>query len=334
MKSVLRHGLGMICALAFSFTTASAKVWRVNNNLGVTADFAQVNAAINNPFFQSGDTIYVEASTTAYANVTINKRVVIIGAGYLLSENTGLQHNNLASPLGVVTIDTLGSGSHLIGLAGNIIYVNSDVDNILISRSEFRVVANNTRPNSKMSNWEIRQSRISGFSFNNVNYHWENLVLRNNIFSTGVSISSATNGLARNNLFLAAVTLQNFYVSNNVFLSTLSNTFENCTIRYNISQGNNLPAGNNNQLNVPQANVFVLTGSTDARYQLAAGSPAIGAGEPVGGETPDIGPFGTQDPYRISGIPPIPTIYELTVPATVSSSATSMNITVSIRSNN
>ncbi len=41
--------------------------------------------------------------------------------------------------------------------------------------------------------------------------------------------------------------------------------------------------------------------STDGQFQLKAGSPALGAGETVSGITPDCGPFGTSDPYRLSG---------------------------------
>lgn len=334
MRSVFRHGLGIFCALAFSFSSANAKVWRVNNSLGVNADFSQISAAVSSVLVQSGDTLYVEQSATSYGQFNLNKRLVIIGSGYLLNENTGLQYNNLSSSFSQITIDSVASGSHIIGIAGNIIYVNSDVDNILIERSEFRLLPNNVRPNSRMSNWEIRSSRIGGFSFTGVAYFWENFVFRNNIYTAVLSIASASNGLVRNNLFLSGIAIQNCYVANNIFASIQNNAFENCTVRYNISQTNNLPAGNNNQLNIPQASLFVLTGSSDGRYQLTPTSPARGAGEPVGGETPDAGPFGTNDPYRIAGIPPIPTIYELTVPATVSSSATTMSITISTRSNN
>lgn len=155
MKTVLSYGLGIVCALAFSVASANAKVWRVNNTAGVNADFLQISTAVSSALVQPGDTIYVEPSAITYNQFTLNKRLVIIGAGYLLSENTGLQYNNLASTFGQITIDSVASGSHIMGMAGSIIYVNSDVDNILIERSEFRLLPNNTRPNSRMSNWEV-----------------------------------------------------------------------------------------------------------------------------------------------------------------------------------
>ncbi|MEQ1554417.1 MAG: hypothetical protein ABL929_09580, partial [Ferruginibacter sp.] len=74
--------------------------------------------------------------------------------------------------------------------------------------------------------------------------------------------------------------------------------------------------------------------STDGQWRLKAGSPAIAAGETVLGITPDCGAYGTADPYVLSGIPPIPTIYLLTVPAAIASNATTMPITISTKSNN
>ena len=110
----------------------------------------------------------------------------------------------------------------------------------------------------------------------------------------------------------------------------------NVTVKNNISGGTNLPVGNGNVNSQPDATVFQgLTGnSTDGQWRLKLGSPAIGAGETISSITPDCGAFGTADPYKLSGIPAIPTIYLLTVPASVTSSATTMPITISTRSNN
>ena len=51
--------------------------------------------------------------------------------------------------------------------------------------------------------------------------------------------------------------------------------------------------------------------STDGQWQLAQGSPAIGAG--ISGE--DAGMFGGDAPYVLSGIPGIPRITFVSVPA-------------------
>ncbi|TAD82826.1 MAG: hypothetical protein EAY75_15800 [Bacteroidetes bacterium] len=143
--------------------------------------------------------------------------------------------------------------------------------------------------------------------------------------------------MVRNNFFSGGITIHNTYFANNIAINigTASFTATSSLIRNNISQGANVfPAGNGNQGNFTIAQIMLNTGSTDGRFRLAAGSPAIGAGESVGGITPDCGPFGTADPYRLSGIPAIPTIYSLTVPGSVPAASTSMNITLSTRSNN
>ena len=171
-------------------------------------------------------------------------------------------------------------------------------------------------------------------NFGSAAYVFENLQVTNCFLTAIFNITTNINGLIRNNIFTNHVTISNSYIANNIFLNSPTLSFTNCTVKYNIAQVNVLPAGNSNQNNISQASLFTLTGSTDGRYQLKAGSPAIGAGEPVNGVTPDAGVFGTADPYRLSGIPPIPTIYALTVPASVPSSATSMTVTVSTRSNN
>jgi hypothetical protein len=336
MKFKCVQAIGMLC-LVFSFSqTVSAKVWRVNNNAGVSRDFAEVSTAVANAVVQNGDTLYVEGSPTAYTSVTLTKRLVIIGTGYFLSENTGLQANVNDAFISSITLDSLASGSKFYGIHTTVIYTNSNTDDITISRCKLQLFSNTGFVNSKLANWVVSKCYISGaVSLVGSSYVFENFEFTNCIVSATFSITGTLiNGLLRNNVFLNTVATNNCYVANNIFLSSSPLNFTNCTLKYNIAQGSVLPAGNNNQNNISQASLFTLTGSTDGKYQLKAGSPAVGAGEPVSGITPDCGAFGTADPYRLSGIPPIPTIYALTVPASVPSTATSMNITVSTRSNN
>lgn len=314
-----------------------AKVWRVNNNTGVNADFSNVNTAINHVSVQTGDTIYVEPSAAGYSGGTLSKRLVIIGAGYFLLENLGLQYSTNDSNIGMMSIDSLGSGSVFMGLRASTIFVNSNVDNLVFHRMSGNINANNSSANSRMTNWIINKCYLGNFSFSSSSYFFENLHISNCIISGSFNASTMSNGLIRNNVFTGSVSTANAYLSNNIFTTvTASNvTTVNCTVKYNIAvAANTLPAGNNNQNGIPVANIFTNTGSSDSRYMLRAGSPAIAAGEPINGVTPDMGAYGTDDPYRLSGIPPIPAIYALTVPASVPSTASSMTITVSSRSNN
>lgn len=321
----------VMCSILFS-NTVGAKVWRVNNNAGVHADFTELSTALSSASVQIDDTLYIEGSATNYAFANMSKRLVIIGTGYLLSgtgSNTGLQYNPYPAHISNLDLDSSASGSTFIGVSGYLRF-DSRTDDLKFIRSSVYLDPLSNFPNSTAKNWVINKC-IIGTGY--LSFHLENLQVTNclSIYS-GVYLPNVTNGLFRNNVFAVGLTTVNSYVSNNIFLNQLSLT--NCTVKYNISTGNNLPAGNNNMINVHYNDIFVESGTTDGRYQLKSGSVAIGAGEPINGVTPDIGAFGTADPYRLSGIPPIPTIYTLSVPASVPATATSITITFSTRSNN
>lgn len=75
--------------------------------------------------------------------------------------------------------------------------------------------------------------------------------------------------------------------------------------------GTYLPSGNGN-INQQYANVVFEQGpSPDGYYKLRTGSPAIGAGRNGG----DLGAFGGVNAYRLSGLPSIPRITNLTIDA-------------------
>lgn len=317
-----------------ALSRAEAKIWRVSNVTGANADFTQIQAAGTSAAVQPGDTLYIEGSSTTYSGTDLKKKLVIIGPGYFLSgtnSNPGLQYNGYPATV-TVYIDSTASGSTIMGVSGNL-YIYYHTDDVTLTRNNATISGYSSRAGSKASNIKITRN-YGGVTFTNVVL--ENLECTNNILSQYCDLSSTenTNGLFRNNVILNTnASVSGAYVSNNIF-STWNLTFNNCTVKYNISTGNQLPAGNNNRNNITLANIFVSGGSADGAYQLNATSVALAAGEPINGVTPDAGAYGTADPYRLSGIPAIPSIYKLTVPASVPSSATSMTVTISTRSNN
>ncbi|MES2648370.1 MAG: hypothetical protein V4717_15945 [Bacteroidota bacterium] len=72
--------------------------------------------------------------------------------------------------------------------------------------------------------------------------------------------------------------------------------------------------------------------SADARYQLAANSPAKVANRP--GSSIDAGIFSGVSPYKLSTIPSIPTVYLLTSPQGNNPAGNSIQFNVSTRGNN
>jgi hypothetical protein len=331
MKGKFTFRCACMAALLLTTTVAQAKIWRVNNNFGVRADFTQLNEAAINQQVNAGDTIYLEGSSTAYSGFNLYKRLVIIGPGYLLSGttgNAGLQANPNSATI-TMYVDSLASGSVFMGLdlTAN---MHGGTDNIRFERCYLSIGQWTT--GRIMSNLVINKCFIHSHRF--TTYPTENLEVTNCIFETSVSYMAGMNSLYRNNIFFNAhLTISNAYISNNIFVGS-NFTPTSCTIKYNLSSGNNLPAGNGNVNGVPAGSLFVGGSSRDGKHMLSATSPARGAGEPIEGITPDCGAYGTPDPYRLSGIPPIPTIYELTVPASVPSTSSVLPVIVSTRSNN
>jgi hypothetical protein len=75
----------------------------------------------------------------------------------------------------------------------------------------------------------------------------------------------------------------------------------------------------------------VIASSTgDARYALAAGSPAL----TIGSGSTAIGMYAGNNPYKLSTIPTIPTIYSLSSPQGNNPTGSTIQINVSTRGNN
>ena len=184
-----------------------------------------------------------------------------------------------------------------------------------------------TSPSSAYySNFVFEQNFVDG----SLSGRFENAVFRNNVFIGGVTINSLNNSVAFfNNVVGNANITMAPQCSNNIIYGSC--TFTNCTLNNNVCSATQVPAGNGNQQNVDMNNVFVCYSSctaysNDARYQLKAGSPAIGAGS--NGE--DCGMFGGVDPYVLSGMPPIPAIYYFNY----NYSNTAINVNMKVKSHN
>lgn len=91
----------------------------------------------------------------------------------------------------------------------------------------------------------------------------------------------------------------------------------------NICDLTQYPNENGNQQSIVMSTVFEdYTTFIDNGYILKAGSPAIGTG--VLGV--DCGPFGTNDPYVLSGMPPIPAIFDFEMNQTIGTSTIPVTI--------
>ncbi|MBN8577585.1 MAG: hypothetical protein J0L66_11630 [Cytophagales bacterium] len=285
----------------------------------------------------SGDIIYMEGSGVQYAGATITKRLTIIGPVYFLGEN----YNTFPDlrPAEFVTFADLvfdiGSDGSILSGCSNI-EVTIKVSNVTISRNkDLTVYLTGNIPLTGIlisKNYSIRP--YNSFS------KGANITIANNFISSTYGLnSSEISGTFINNIVVGGISLENFNVSNNIWVSGSGSatSFTNCTFSNNIDaralvNSNAFGTTNGNQANVDKATLFVGTtgNSTDGQWKLKAGSPAIGAG--FGGI--DCGMFGGLDPYALSGIvaADYPTITSFTTSG-AGNSTTPLTVKISTKSN-
>lgn len=312
-----------IAVFAFSAIYTNAAVWRVNNNGGITANYTTVQDAHDNA--ADGDTLLVEGSTISYGNLTMTKKLAIIGPGYFLGQNPETQVSFSPATIPTLYVNTGSTGSVFTGLTFTS-DVNISESGVIFKRNYFMpgygidVAANKSNIVFNQNFFEINTASYQTMV---INAGCSNIIFTNNFIAnqhatgTAINMNATAAATFSNNVIKGNVVFNNAAVNNNILISgTLSgsnNSFQN-----NLSNSTQFPLVNGNQNNVDMNLTFVggTGNSTDGQYNLAPGSLAIGAG--IGGI--DCGMFGGTDPYKLSGIPAIPAIYFLSAPSTGSAS--------------
>jgi len=345
----------LICSLLIQ--NLNATVWRVNNRPNVDADFTTLQTAIDGA--DNGDTLYIEASETTYGNGVFDKKMIVIGAGYWLSENDITQADKVESQTGRLTFNDGSQGSEVMGLyiyesiSGNPRAIVISTDSISTKRNFIRanefdnntayypiciyITGNYTFLNIKQ-NW-IYSTRganrptfgiyIAGILSNSIicnNFVRATTDTRNSIYMT--TNSTATELIIANNVIWGNITTYYTIHNNNIQVEGTYNNGAGDLLSNNLCSGTQYPASNANQQNVDMSTVFVdYVGYIDNDYILKTGSPAIGAGISGG----DCGAFGNGtgiESYVLSGLPAIPAVFEATV-TTIGSSVLPVNIKAS-----
>jgi hypothetical protein len=328
----MKKNLILLTITALISSVAFSRIWRVNNNPGVTADFTTAQAAHDAPGVLAGDTIHLEPSVTTYGGVVASKRLVWISTGNFLSIHANQQYSPNQGRLDFLQAFALGSENSVfhVNVEGAVSLGASGVriDRCLIGGS---IDISNYTGNA--SNIVIINSYIRGHL--NIYAHNNNIV-SNNIFEGTLFVGNATAlAIISHNVFNAVsnvvFTVENSTLENNIFSKANSAiSFTNCTVQYNMSGAAGvLPSGNNNQNNITMSTVFIDdNGTDDASYVLKPGSPAIGAGT-LG---VNLGAFGGSSPFKLALQPPVPAIYKILAP--VAPTGNTMNVTFSTKSNN
>jgi hypothetical protein len=347
--------LAILCALLNSQNTF-AKIWRLNNNPGVVADFTDLNSAHQGA--ASGDTLHLEGSPNGYGSVTFTKKLIVLGPGYFLDENPGSQSFVQTAKVSGITFSMGSQGSIVMGLDFLGAGIAVHTDDIIIRRNKFCAPGNN------IPDWTTGAINVHYHS-DNSSIPANNIIISQNygvkIFinnpSTGILITnnyigvnawegdgSGGNALAthanaiilvQNNIFRRGKVIgYNSNFTNNImyagFFEGTGNLYSN-----NICNGTQFGTANGNQSNIVMTNVFVGAGtgvSTDGQWKLKAGSPALGAGYGSTGPNPiDAGMYGGQSAYILAGMPPMPAIYSFEVQP-IGSNSDPIDVKVKVKS--
>ncbi|MEX2233303.1 MAG: hypothetical protein WD824_14165 [Cyclobacteriaceae bacterium] len=357
---------GSILCLTFS---AHATIRTVSNNPDRPAQFATVQSAIDASV--AGDTIYVHGSQFLYPDFTVNKRLVIMGAGY----NSNNQFN---LPTRVSNIYFFrdaglqdGSGSVISGFAiASLIYFQSgslSINDIRLFRNSLSTIYTYLGANYG-NNWTIYNNIISGSIYGGSGgptaVSATNISIQNNIFSAGIIYGfSASSVLIDHNVFTGANNLNYLYyatLTNNIFIrstgtlmtaqvnfNTFNKNISNLTTVGPTAPTNSFTGGSNSE----GTNYVAVTPDFEVvtdlnnynntfNYRLKASS----VGRNNGTDGTDIGIYGGAFPFPSGGaigsgfdtspLPPIPQVTEVNIQNATLQPGTPLNVQVKARVNN
>jgi hypothetical protein len=341
-----------VLAFAASHLGQAQTIRRVNNT-GVNPQGVNIYTTLQaaHDAASAGDIIYLEPSGISYGSLTCVRPLTIIGNGYFLAQNPGLQLDVRESIVDNIFFNAGSAGSRITGCTVQTSYLVINASNIVVERNQINAsiyVGYHplTGVSTSVNNALIRQNYMNGsvLLYPQAPQTVSSVIISNNIITGGISTGSSqyaqlnsilisnnvVGSLAGNNG--AGIQVDNSVIKNNILTMTTGAgssyfTPRNNAYSYNISGNTAFGTANGNQQNIAPTNIFVGgTASTDGAFQLRTGSPAIGTGE----SGTDVGAFGGVLPYRIAGIPNVPSIYQYNQAV----SGNSLNATISTRSNN
>jgi len=324
-----------------------SKSWRVNNNPEISADFRTLTDA--HTASTAGDTIYLEPTLTSYDGFTWSKKLVLIGTGYFLSENSLDRNTTLVSKVSGDIIFAPGSeGSEITGIWIKESTLVIKTGNLVIRRNLIGAISIPFQKDAYLNNIYIMQNYMYSFYGGNSYsspFYVDGLIFSNNIVVNNMDFSyKVANGsyycalyaICTNNVFMENVYLRSSIFRNNVFCSStislgfLEYSYQN-TVDENIfvrvlpwTNTDTYELNLSNIDNVNSASLFVGGSSPDGQWQISSDCPVT--------IKEKCGIFNGETPYVISGIPNIPVIYYLDMPHTVNKSK-GLDVTVKARSN-
>ena len=319
------------------YGAASGKIITVDNNEGAGADFSSLQDAVNAA--EPGDTLQIHVSHLSYKNITLNKRLTLIGPGHYpeAAAYTG-------ATVGKIALSNGSAGSVITGLRISSIIGNPNhtTNNITIENNFFYDVAGSLISGSNGSgssdNWVIRGNVFAHNSYcggcrvielkeptgstndnwlisNNIIYWIGNnsffqdvnattLIINNTLIHTGGD-ENYNYGFFSKNKNQNAIVKNNIFVATDIHLDNVSINCASCVFSNNLTYNPNvmiadLPGtGNINNANPKFVNAPGFTWNYNYDFRLAEDSPAKNAGTDGG----DPGAYGTDFPFSKFGYP-------------------------------
>jgi hypothetical protein len=359
----------------FSAISVDAKIWRVNNGSNYNGTtlwgsnfggnpaypvFKQVDQAIAWNSLVDSDTIHVESSQFIYDAATITKKVVLIGPGFFLPDNSKTGTNLLDAKIKRINFNQGSAGSLVMGL--NVVvstntadgYIQIAADYITIKRCRIeRSIYFHITGGSEIQRVTILQNYFPDNYATNALYFTNSfyvppveVIFNNNICRKTLLWERSAAGIAwniaqcKNNVFdgpdnLATPNLRfaTSDFSNNIVMpvnAIVDITATPAQIAYNIGTQESQFGTANSNLVVPDiASLFVGGDSEDGFYQIKSGSQAYKNGS----DDTDRGAFGgaiASSRYTLSGLAPVPVVYEVSTTGAVSAE-TGLPVTIKAR---
>lgn len=286
----------------------NAAQWSVSNSPQNPGQFNTITAALTSSSVISGDTLLLHPTPISYGNISITKRITLIGAGF----NTQRTAPQIVT-VGQITLvsNTNSGGSKFYGMRiSQIVTSGLTMNDITIEDCR---IDNNILSSAIPFNWTVRNCVFTATSNYNIDLQQSTLnagsMLVNHCLFANTFSGSYSTLIVRNCLFVQGVfsNVQNATFENCIFRSTgftvsgvLNCTFNNC-----ISGVSALPiAGNTGANNVAPAAVIMVNAPGNSvnlthDYHLTAASPGYASGT----DGQQLGLFGGNSTFNISGEP-------------------------------
>jgi hypothetical protein len=307
----------------------------VSNRPGDLAEFTSIQAAVDAS--ANGDIILVTGSATSYGDVSVNKRLTIIGPGANPNFNGGASASISTLTFG----SSQASNSVLLGLDISTVSISvPDCDGVQLKRNRIAYVVNSSSDQSRIpQNWLVEECNINGSGIANYvnDLTTANWNIRNSYIVGPINMNGS---IFSNNVFYYFFGVdwligRNHVITNSIFInitmgrlvdSSISNSI--FTINPNINLTINSSSGNFFETDP----LFVSFSGNDlynSDLSLQSGSVGINAGT----DGTDIGLFGGRG-FLVSGLPGIPQVESLVIlNPTVPQNGT-LNIKVDGKANN